>query len=79
MADIRKAEAYISAALAIEPRGIFYYFQAYIRHDYFARKSLNAYPDYREFLHLAATGGVTDTDIQFLEQLLGVDTGALEH
>lgn len=38
-ADIDKIEEYIQAALMIEPKGIYYYFWAYIKQDYFARKA----------------------------------------
>ena len=38
-ADIDKIEEYINAALMIEPKGIYYYFLAYIKYDFFERKS----------------------------------------
>ena len=37
---IDKAEEFVNAARALEDRGIYAYFDAYIRYDYFKRKSL---------------------------------------
>ncbi len=69
---IDKAIEYINAANMIEPRGIYYYFLAYIKYDYFERKYLNTSPDYRETLQFANSLGVTECDISFLYELLSV-------
>jgi tetratricopeptide (TPR) repeat protein len=68
---IDKAEAYLNAAIAIEPRGIYYYFQAYIKYDYFSRKSFNTSPTYQEALAMANQAGVSPHDIDqlFIEML----------
>lgn len=69
---IDKAIEYINAAIAIEPRGIYYYFLAYIKYDYFERKYLNIIPNYIEELKTANEIGVPDGDITFLYELLSV-------
>lgn len=70
---IDKIQEYINAALMIEPRGIYYYFLAYIKQDYFARKFLNTSPNYQEMLATAKRAGVSEYDISQLFSILGVD------
>lgn len=69
---IDKALEYINAALLIEPRGIYYYYMAYIKYDYFARKYFKTSPDWRECLQMAIAAGVSDYDIGQLYVALGV-------
>lgn len=69
---IDKALEYINAALMIEPKGIYYYFLAYIKYDYFARKHFRTSPDYQECLALACDVGLSDYDIEQLFTLLNV-------
>ena len=69
---IDKIETYINAALMIEPRGIFYYFWAYIKYDYFERKSLNTTPNYQELLRQSKTAGFSPLDTEQLFGILGV-------
>lgn len=73
--DIDKIEEYINAALMIEPKGVYYYFWAYIKYDYFSRKSYITNPTYQEALAMAATagGGVSHFDCQQLYAILGID------
>ena len=71
-ADIDKAVEYVNAALMIEPKGIYYYFLAYIKYDFFERKYLNTSPNYRECLHMAQLAGTSDYDIEMLFNILGV-------
>jgi tetratricopeptide (TPR) repeat protein len=71
-ADIDKIVEYVNAALLIEPRGIYYYFLAYIKHDYFHRKYLNTTPTYQETLQQAENFGVSDNDVEQLFAILGV-------
>jgi tetratricopeptide (TPR) repeat protein len=71
-ADIDKIEEYLNAALAIEPKGIYHYFWAYIKYDYFERKSLNTSPNYQQKLVEAKTSGLSPTDVQQLFGILGV-------
>jgi tetratricopeptide (TPR) repeat protein len=70
--EISKIEEYINAALMIETRGIFYYFWAYIKYDYFERKSFNTTPNYRELLGQAKTSGFSPLDVEQLFGILGV-------
>jgi len=71
--NIDKIEEYINAALMIEPKGIYYYFQAYIKYDYFSRKYLNTSPTWEEALQTAIDNGVSNTDAEILFAALGVD------
>ena len=71
-ADIDKTLEYINAALMIEPRGIYHYFLAYIKYDYFERKYLNIKPDWKETLQTATDAGVSDADIEQLFMVLNV-------
>jgi tetratricopeptide (TPR) repeat protein len=70
--EIDKIEEYINAALMIEPRGIFHYFLAYIKYDYFSRKFFNTSPTYQEALGQANGAGVSPHDIEQLYGILGV-------
>ncbi|MCM1062445.1 MAG: tetratricopeptide repeat protein [Eubacterium sp.] len=70
--DIDKALEYINAALMIEPKGIYYYFLAYINYDFFERKYLNTSPDYRECLQLSIDFGTSDFDKDMLFNVLGI-------
>lgn len=70
--DINKCIEYINAANMIEPRGIYYYFIAYIKYDFFERKYLNTTPDYRECLSMANEFGTSEYDINMLFDILGV-------
>lgn len=69
---IDKIEEYIDAALMIEPRGIYYYYKAYIKYDYFARKSFRTSPTYHDALQSAKSAGVSPHDIDTLFDILGV-------
>lgn len=71
-ADIDKAIEYLDAAAMIEPRGIYYYFLAYIKYDHFERKYLNTTPNFEECLEEAEQYGVSDYDIGMLFSILGV-------
>jgi len=71
--EIDKIEQYINAALMIEPqKGIYHYFLAYIKYDYFERKSLNTTPTYRAKLAEAQASGLSPTDVDQLFGILGV-------
>lgn len=66
---IDKILEYIDAAIMIEPRGIYYYFLAYIKYDYFARKRFNVSPNYLDVLAQANQLGYSQLDV---EQLFGI-------
>jgi tetratricopeptide (TPR) repeat protein len=70
--EIDKIEEYINAALMIESRGIYHYFLAYIKYDYFGRKFFNTSPTYQEALESANITGVSPLDIDQLYGILGV-------
>lgn len=70
--DINKAIEYINAANMIEPRGIYYYFLAYIKYDFFERKYLNTTPNYQECLGMARQFGTSAYDIKMLFDILSV-------
>jgi len=68
--DIDKIIEYLNAAIMIEPRGIYHYFLAYIKYDFFERKSFNVKPDWQETLQIAIRTGVSQADVvQFFEML----------
>lgn len=69
---IDKIIEYINAALMIEPRGIYYYFYAYIKYDYFERKAFVSSPTHYDLLNEAASAGVSEYDITQLYDILGV-------
>ena len=68
--DIEKIEKYINAALMIEPRGIYYYFLAYIKKDYYERKFLKTSPSSAELMNKAEQAGVSQYDVQQLFEIL---------
>lgn len=70
--DINKCIEYINAANMIEPRGIYYYFLAYVKYDFFERKYLNTKPDFRECLRMANELGTSEYDISMLFDVIGV-------
>ena len=69
---INKIEEYINAALMIEPKGIYYFFWAYIRYDYHARKHLSVSPSWNELFSEAKKAGLSKTDVDQLFAILGV-------
>ncbi len=70
---IDKILEYLDAALMIEPKGIYYYYAAYVKYDYFQRKFYATSPDYKEYLLLAKQAGVTAHDITQLFEMLHVE------
>ncbi|MBQ7559811.1 MAG: zinc-ribbon domain-containing protein [Synergistaceae bacterium] len=70
---IDKIQELIEAARAIEDKGIYAYFHAYIKFDYFKRKSLITSPNYVELLRKAQRLGVSEHDIGILFDLLRVE------
>ncbi len=68
--DIDKIENYIDAALMIEEKGLYRYFQAYIKYDFFKRKFFKSSPNWEECLSKAKADGVSDVDINQLFSIL---------
>lgn len=72
LAVLEKALKYIAAANAIEPRGVFSYFAAYIKNDFFEKKRLRIEPDWRQEMKTALENGLSRTDAERLFRTLGV-------
>ena len=72
-AEIDKAEEYINAAIMIEPRGVYYYFWAYLRQDFYARKFLRIQPTYKDLIVEARNHHVTPAEINQLFDVLSVE------
>lgn len=70
--DIDKIEKFISAAIMIEPRGIYYLLWAYIKLDYYERKYLKTSPNYKDMLNKAVECGCTQADSEMLFSILDV-------
>ncbi len=70
---INKILEYLDAAIMIEPKGIYYYFMAYIKYDYFKRKFFNVSPNYQETLAMAVDYGLSQFDVEQLYGILGVE------
>ncbi|WP_438445114.1 hypothetical protein [Gorillibacterium sp. sgz5001074] len=75
-AMIDKALEYLNAALMIENRGIYNYFSAYLKYDFYERKYLRISPSYKDELSTAYTNHVTNEDIRILFELLNVEIPA---
>jgi len=71
--DIDKIEEYLNAAIMIEPKGIYYYYQAYIKYDYFERKCFKTTPSFQEAFEMAKIQGLSEFDVQQLYGILGID------
>lgn len=69
---IRKAEEFLDAALSIENRGVFYYFKAYLKYDFYARKFLRVTPSWQEELLSAQANNLSPFDADMLFNILGV-------
>ena len=68
--EIDKIEQYINAALMLEERGLFRYFQAYIKYDYFKRKFFKTTPTWEECLMQAEADGLSEIDINQLFEII---------
>lgn len=69
---IDKIEHYLNAATMIEPKGIYYYFLAYIKYDHHHRKFYNTSPNYEDLLVEARNAGYSKNDAKNLFDLLEV-------
>lgn len=70
---INKIIENINAAIALEQKGVYFLFSAYIKYDYFARKSFSVAPDFADDLRTARAYGYTQSDAATLFALLGVE------
>lgn len=70
--NINQAMNFLKIAAEIEPKGIYYYFMAYITKDYFERKFFKTERSSNDLINLAALHGCTVGDADILFDLLGV-------
>lgn len=68
--EIDRIEKYINAALMIEEKGLYRYFQAYIKYDYFKRKFFKTSPTWEECLAHAQYDGLSLADVNQLFSIL---------
>jgi len=71
--DIDKIVEYLNAAIMIEGRGIYHYFLAYIKYDFFERKYLNISPNWEETFQTALQSGLPSADVTQLFDILQVE------
>ena len=71
--EIDAIEKYLDAAISLDPKGVFYYFRAYIKYDYFSRKAFKTSPTWQEALLYANDVGVSSEDIAEFYQIIGVE------
>jgi len=69
---IDRALALLQAGISIEPRAIYLYYDAFIRHDYFERKFFRVNPNYLITLEKARKTGLSEHDVEALHDLLSV-------
>jgi len=71
--EIEAIETNLESANSLDPQAIFYYFQAYIKYDYYHRKSFNTKPTWQEKMAEAQSAGLSDDVKNELFELLGVE------
>lgn len=69
---IDKIETYLENAISLEDKPEYFAFRAYIRYDYYQRKSFNISPTYRQFLSEAVNHGFNRFDSEALFEMLSV-------
>lgn len=69
---INQIEIYINDAISIEDKGVYYYFWAYIKYDYYYRKSFRTNPDYIECIKNAIQCNLSRMDAEQLFDIIGV-------
>lgn len=72
-ATIDKVIEYLNAATALNDRGIYYFFLAYVKYDFFARKFYCTEPAYPEVLATAKRFGYNGFEVKKLFALLGTN------
>lgn len=71
LVELRKAQEYAEAAMAIDDRAIFHYFLAYIKLDFYAKKFLKVTPDWRQEYQESLGNYISKEDVDDLFNLLG--------
>ena len=69
---IQQMETYLGDAISIENKGVYYYFLAYIKYDYYKRKCFRTTPDYVACIRQAVQCGLSRMDAEQLFDILGV-------
>lgn len=69
---INEIEKYIESAIAYGARGLYYYFYAYIKYDYYEKKLLKTVPSFRELLLTAESYGISEEEKIMLFELMGI-------
>ena len=69
---IQQMETYLGDAISIENKGVYYYFLAYIKYDYYKRKCFRTTPDYVACIRQAIQCGLSRMDAEQLFEILGV-------
>lgn len=75
-AVIDKIIEYLDAAAMIEPKGIYYYYLAYVKYDFYEMKMLNTNPNFQDVYQQAREVGLSETDISELYNILGTERPA---
>lgn len=70
---IDRALELLNAAIMIQPKGIYHYYMAYLKYDYFKRKFLTTTPNYKDCLANAAKARYAEADVNEMYSILGVD------
>jgi len=73
---IKKTLEHLTAAEMIEDRGVYHLFQAYIKLDFYAKKSLRISPSWQEELQLARDRNLSAEDARILFELLNTTAPA---
>ncbi len=63
----------LESAIMLEPRGIYYYFKAYVIYDYYCKKKLKMSENYMDVLQDAKDCGIAQGDIEMLRSLEGIE------
>lgn len=64
---------YTTTATMVENRGLYYFYLAYLKYDYYAMKKLNITPNYYKELENAKLNGVSVEEIRMLSEVLKVE------
>lgn len=67
---INSAEKYLNAAITVERRSVFLYFYAYIKYNFYERKSLYTNPTHIDLLKEATSMGISESDKRLLKFIL---------
>lgn len=71
LAQVRDAEQLTRSALALDDRGVFHYFLAYLGNDYYERKNFRSPLDWRSELTAAQVLGLQKREVARVFRLLG--------